>query len=287
MEIVWCFISFSYLCDQYQSSFEHCINVIDTWIMIVFFIFVLPLSQFNIVLLFRICRHWSANFMETYFKALGSIPIIVVSLLANLPISSIFPFKQRFSVALSPSTKLFLWHGAFIALSIIIPYEDGNTVLKYINKAHLYWFSQPSVSSHTVDIPETNSTDPKINSIDETYEYVNHMHIVHCCHLYMNGIQIFFLLPISIEVGKYSTAIPSIDNCLFLPQCWLCISILVVLLNFYAYSCFNFILFVDALAQKQSFLVLLHSIEPIILTLARWNESFFIVGIYKNCEKHL
>ena len=52
-------------------------------------IFVLYLSKFNISLLVRMCIHWSANWTQTYLEALGSIPIFVILLLANLPISSI------------------------------------------------------------------------------------------------------------------------------------------------------------------------------------------------------
>ena len=42
------------------------------------------------------------------------------------------------SVALSPSTTLFPWSGVFIARSIIILYEDDDTVIKYTPKPHLY-----------------------------------------------------------------------------------------------------------------------------------------------------
>ena len=58
------------------------------------------------------------------------------------------------------------------------------------------------------------------------------MHLVHCHHFYMTEIQISLFIIGSIEFGKYSTAIPSIGNCLFPPQCWLSIYIPVVLLNF-------------------------------------------------------
>ena len=49
-------------------------------------------------------------------------------------------------------------------------------------------------------------------------EHVNNMHLVHFRHFYMNEIHIFSLLLGSIEIEKYSTATPSIDNCLFPPQ---------------------------------------------------------------------
>ena len=71
----------------------------------------------------------------------------------------------------------------------MIPYEDDNTVIEYIHKSHIYILAQPSVSSHTVDITVTNITDSK-TLIYEPYEHVNHMHPVHCRHLYMNGLQI-------------------------------------------------------------------------------------------------
>ena len=73
---------------------------------------------------------------------------------------------------------------------IIIPYEDYNTVIEYIARVHLYFLAKPLVYSQTVDIPETNITDLK-KELDETYEHVNHMYIVHFRHLYMNGIHIF------------------------------------------------------------------------------------------------
>ena len=71
--------------------------------------------------------------------------------------------------------------------------------------------------SHTVDIPDTNI--PDFFLIDETYEHMNHMHIVNYHHLYMNEIHIFSFLTGSIEFGTYSIAIPFIHNCLFTPQC--------------------------------------------------------------------
>ena len=47
-----------------------------------------------------------------------------------------------------------------------------------------------------------------------------------------NSYFVSFLPLLSTEFGKYSTAIPSIDNFLVPPQFWLCISIPIVLLNF-------------------------------------------------------
>ena len=61
---------------------------------------------------------------------------------------------------------------------------------------------------------------------------MDQIHLVYCHHLYMNVIIIFSLLPEWTEFGKYSTAIDSIDICLFPPHFWLCISIPVVLLMF-------------------------------------------------------
>ena len=86
-----------------------------------------------------------------------------------------------------------------------------------MSKSNLYCFTRPLVSSHTVDMPDTNSPDSIYFLINESYDNVNHMHLVHFHHLYMNEIRIFPFLPGSIEFGKYSTAIPSIDNCLFPP----------------------------------------------------------------------
>ena len=96
-----------------------------------------------------------------YFETLGSIPIFDVSLLANLPISSICSFNYVFTIALSPSTTIFPLPGEFISRYIIVAYEVDNTVIKYIAKSHLYCLTQSSVSSNNVDIPDTDSTDSK------------------------------------------------------------------------------------------------------------------------------
>ena len=75
-----------------------------------------------------------------------------------------------------------------------------------------------------------------IVSIDEKCENYNHMHLVHWYCLYMNDIKILnAFIPGSIEFGKYSTGITSIYNCLFSSQCWIYISIPVVLMNFLHY----------------------------------------------------
>ena len=83
--------------------------------------------------------------METCFYALGSIPIFNLSLHSNLQKCSIVLFKNRLSVALSPSTTIYTSTGAFIVRSIIIPYEDDNTVIKYVAKSHIYCLAQPLV----------------------------------------------------------------------------------------------------------------------------------------------
>ena len=79
--------------------------------------------------------------------------------------------------------------GAFIAQYIIILYEDDNTVIKYIYKANLYLLTQPPVSSHTFDIPVTHILCYKKKLIDEPYDHVNPIHIVHFHHLYMKEVQ--------------------------------------------------------------------------------------------------
>ena len=66
------------------------------------------------------------------------------------------------SVVFSLSTTLFSLQSAFIEWSIIIPYEDYNTAIKYISKAHIYCLAQPSVYYHTIDIPDTNIPDSKV-----------------------------------------------------------------------------------------------------------------------------
>ena len=53
--------------------------------------------------------------------------------------------------------------------------------------------AQPLVSCHTVHITDTNIPESKNIVIDKTYKRVNHMHIVHCHHLYMNEIHIVFI----------------------------------------------------------------------------------------------
>ena len=167
--------------------------MIDIWIVIIYIcIFLLPLIPFNLYLLLRMFINCSTNLLYTSFETLGSIPIFDVSLLDNLPRSFIFYFKERLSVELSPSTTIFTLLGAFIARSIIIPYKDYNTVVKYINKAHLFFLVQSSASSHTVDILDTNIPDSKISWINESYKNVNHVHLFHCHHLFMNAILILF-----------------------------------------------------------------------------------------------
>ena len=76
--------------------------------------------------------------METSFEALGIIPIFDFLLIASLPISSIFYLKPFLSVAFIPSTALFPLSGTLIARYIIIPYEDDDTTIKYLAKAHIY-----------------------------------------------------------------------------------------------------------------------------------------------------
>ena len=190
-----------------------------------FWIFLIPLIPFNLSLSFRMFIHWSTNFMETYFEALGSIPILDVSFLANLPIIFVFFFKQRLPVALSPSTTLLPWTGALIARYIIISYEDDNKFIKYITKAHLYFMVQPSVSYHTVDIPHTNISESN---------YVFNIWIIWACESHSSSSfssliyelnRIFSLLPGSIKFGKYSTAILSVHKFLFPSKCWLFIYI--------------------------------------------------------------
>ena len=75
------------------------------------------------------------------------------------------------------------------------------------------------VSCHTVYIPETNIPDPNI--------FLNKRNILPCeSHayfylsslLYKGNYDYVALIPGSTEFGKYSTAIISIDNCLFPPQ---------------------------------------------------------------------
>ena len=121
-----------------------------------FCIFVIPLSPFNPSLLLKIFIHWYANLMETSFEALVIIPIFYVSLLASLSIGSICSFKWNVSIPLILSTTFFPWPGALILISVIITYEDYNTVIKYISKAHIYLLEQPPVSYLTVYIPHTN-----------------------------------------------------------------------------------------------------------------------------------
>ena len=152
----------------------------------IFCIFLLTLSPFNPYLLLGISIHWLLTLMETAFEALGRIPILNILFLENSPSSSISYFKYSLSDALSPSKTLFSWTGALVAWSIIIPYEYYSTVIKYISKSHLYLLAQPSVSSHTFDIPDTNITELKNVLIDKTYERVNRIHIFHCYQLYMN-----------------------------------------------------------------------------------------------------
>ena len=77
------------------TEFEHYIFIYYLYLNSdsLFCIFVIPFSPFNIYLLLIMCIRWSVNLIETSFESLGSIPIFDVSLLANLPISSIFSFK--------------------------------------------------------------------------------------------------------------------------------------------------------------------------------------------------
>ena len=69
-------------------------------------------------------------------------------------------------------------------------YEDDNTVIKYLSNVRIYCLAQPSVSFHTFYITYTNIPDLKM-IIDETYEHVNHMKLVHSHHLYINEIHMF------------------------------------------------------------------------------------------------
>ena len=71
----------------------------------------------------------------------------------------------------------------------MIPYEDDNTVIKYIVKAHLYLLVKLLVSSQTVDLP-VNDIHYSKKIIDKSYAHVNRIHIVNCHHLYMNKIHI-------------------------------------------------------------------------------------------------
>ena len=110
-----------------------------------------------------------------------------------LPIISICYFKYSLSVVLIPSTTFFPLTCSFIVQSIIILYKNDKTVIRYISKAYLYLFAQSSVSFHTVHIPDTNINFLKKPLIYETYEHMNHIHLVHCHYLYINEIQIFFI----------------------------------------------------------------------------------------------
>ena len=102
-----------------------------------------------------------------------------------------FPFKNRFSVAFSPPTTVLPWLSALIAWYIIVPYEYDNTVIKYVAKAHLYFLPKLLVSSHAVHILDTYILFQSFK-IYETYYHVNHIHIIHCRHLYMNEILFSF-----------------------------------------------------------------------------------------------
>ena len=77
------------------------------------------------------------------------------------------------------STKLFPRSGALIERSIIIPHEYYNTVIKYMAKAHIYCLEQQSMSSYTVDIPDTDINDSNMFLLDEIYDRVNHMLLVY------------------------------------------------------------------------------------------------------------
>ena len=79
-----------------------------------------------------------------------------------------------------------------------MPYEDYNTVIKYIAKAHLYWLAQTRVSSHTGDIPHTKITESTYLLIDDKYECVNHMNLVNSINYIWNKFNFFTLLPGSI-----------------------------------------------------------------------------------------
>ena len=70
-------------------------------------------------------------------------------------------------MALSLYKIWFPWPGALIQQSIIIPYEDDNTVIKYTGKTHIYCFAQLSVSYHTVEITDTNIPGSILKKIDE------------------------------------------------------------------------------------------------------------------------
>ena len=59
----------------------------------IFWVCMIPLSQFNLSALLRMFIYWSANLMKTFFEALVRISTFDVSLLANLPTISIFSFK--------------------------------------------------------------------------------------------------------------------------------------------------------------------------------------------------
>ena len=102
--------------------------------------------------------------------------------------------------------------------------------------------------------------------IYEIYEHVNHIHLVHFHHLYMNVIQIILCcyqdqLNLENIQHKYLPLImiyfhPNVDT-LFLYRLFHVIFLRKIYLIF---------LFLDALAQKQSFLVFPHSVKPRILT---------------------
>ena len=155
------------------------------------------------------------------------------------------------SVAFSPSTTLFTLPGALIEWSIIIPYEDYNTFIKYISKSHLYCSAQPLVYSQTVFLPVTNVPDSREKLIDEPYEHVNHMYLFHCHHLYMNVINIsIHCCQDQINLENIQHQYLPLINFLFPPQCWICISIPVDSLVFFCIILFNFIHFY-ALPGKQ------------------------------------
>ena len=100
------------------------------------------------------------------------------------------------------------------------------------------------------------------------------MHIVHFHHLNMNGIQVSPLNKRLSMLEKQPTKIPSIDNCLLPPQCWIWIYILAASLNFSPQHFFNFKLTPPRFSWKQSHILLPNYIEPRISTWSIRNNNF-------------
>ena len=183
------------------------------------------------------------------------------------------------SVALIPFTTLFPWPGSFIERSIIIPFKDYNNVNKYIAKEHLHCFAKTLVPSHTVYLTDTSSPDSKVIWINETYDHLNHMNLIHYNILYMN--KIIILLHLYLDVLNLENIqqkyLPLIIACfqtdvdfVFLCKlfCWMSMHNISLILQ-----CFQWVF------TKKSLLVFLNYTEPIIITWARWNDNFYVLGI--------